>query len=69
MEQFEINENTKSNGSIMPLEFQFQKIFEKDEYLDDVLKQIKETENNEQYINLVQGELWQQKKGLYPKDF
>lgn len=68
VEQFEINQTTKSSGSIMPLEFQFQKIFEQDNYLDDVLKQIKETESSPNFVNFVQGDLWQQKKSLYPRD-
>lgn len=62
---FPVDDNFKSSGVIMPLEFQLKKLFERDNYLDDILTHINNTENNPMYVNFVQGKLWKQKKTLY----
>lgn len=64
--EFNIGNSSKSKGTVMPLEFQFQKLFEKNKYIDEVLEHIKTTENQPSLTNFVQGELWQKKKSLYP---
>lgn len=66
VKSFKIKNNPKSSGTLMPLEFQLKKIFERNDYLDEVLTHIKNTETDTKYINFVQGNLWKQKKSLYP---
>lgn len=66
IETFSVNNDPKSSGVLMPLEFQFKKLFEKNDYLDDVLKHMKHIEESKKYENFIQGKLWKQKKILYP---
>lgn len=63
---FTINGNPKSNSIIMPLEFQFKRIFERNDYLDLVLNHMHTIESNSKFVNFIQGKLWKQKKSLYP---
>lgn len=64
VECFQISAN--SNAIIMPLEFQIKKFFEKDNNLEDMLNHMREIEENEKIVNFIQGDLWKQKKSLYP---
>ncbi|KAI8122952.1 hypothetical protein CVS40_6090 [Lucilia cuprina] len=66
VEEFVINNNRDSKGVVMPLEFQIQKLFEQNDYLDDVITHMKEVEKNPNCVNFIQGDLWKQKKQLYP---
>ncbi|KNC20873.1 hypothetical protein FF38_04212 [Lucilia cuprina] len=60
--------NTKNTvGTIMPLEFQFKKIFESDNFLDKVLHHMEEIKQNNKIINFIQGDLWIQKIRIYPQ--
>ncbi|XP_046805208.1 uncharacterized protein LOC124419499 [Lucilia cuprina] len=65
---FQINNNAKSNGIVMPLEFQFKKIFEHDDFIDKVLEHMEFIQSNDKFINYIQGPLWRQKKSLYPHE-
>lgn len=68
VQTFRINENNlKSNGIVMPLDFQFRKIFEHDDYLDKVLNHMEIVEKEQRYVNFIQGPLWKHKKSLYPQ--
>ncbi|KNC27675.1 hypothetical protein FF38_10210 [Lucilia cuprina] len=66
VETFKINNDPKSNATIMPLEFQFKNIFERNNYLDDVLRHMETIESSGKFTNFIQGELWKEKKLLYP---
>ncbi|XP_075158213.1 uncharacterized protein LOC142231489 [Haematobia irritans] len=57
------------NAAIMPLEFQFKTIFEHNDYLELVLNHIKMLEHDSNFTNFVQGQLWKQKRSLYPGKF
>lgn len=63
--EVQFHENN-SKGLIMPLNFQFRKIFEKDNTLNECFEAIKKIENNGLISNFIQGDLWKQKKDLYP---
>lgn len=62
---FTIDNDLKSSGIIMPLEFQLKKIFERGNYLEEFLNHIEEIERSPKFVNFVQGKLWKQKKNLY----
>ncbi|KAI8116129.1 hypothetical protein CVS40_11743 [Lucilia cuprina] len=48
---FQINNNEKSNGIVMPLEFQFKKNFEHDDFIDKVLEHMEFIQSNDKFIN------------------
>lgn len=66
VQSFEINNNSSSKGIMMPLEFQLRKVFEQNNYLQQMLEHMEKMKNESKYKNFVQGELWKQKKSLYP---
>lgn len=68
VENFRICHDTKCNGVLMPLETQFKNIFEKNDYLSKVLQHMDNLEKNDKFIDFTQGELWRQKKSLYPNE-
>lgn len=53
-------------GALMPIDFQFQKFFEKNNNLTYSLNKIKSMRNNESMSHFVQGELFTQKCEPYP---
>lgn len=63
---FSIANSQKSTGTLMPLEFQFQKIFETNYFLSEVLCHMEEIKKNKKIVNFIQGDLWLQKSRMYP---
>lgn len=63
-----INNNAKSSAVLMPLEAQFKSTFEKKYNLCEVLEYMKSLEQSDNFINFIQGDLWKQKKMLYPNE-
>lgn len=63
---FKIKETSKSDAILMPIEFQFKKIFERNNFLDVVLEHMQFIESSNKYVNFIQGNLWKQKRSLYP---
>lgn len=64
---FQVGNNKKDCGTIMPIEFQLKKIFESNDFLDEVLPHMDKVCKNDKYVNFIQGDLWRQKCRLYPK--
>lgn len=58
-----------TSGVILPIKFQFIKIFEKDDNLQECLKFMDEfSQNHDTISHFIQGELWKTKCALYPND-
>ncbi|KAJ8966103.1 hypothetical protein NQ314_003740 [Rhamnusium bicolor] len=60
------DEKKKKKGVLMPLQFQFTKMFEKDNLLKNMLNFMDELKNSERVTNFIQGKLWKDKVKLYP---
>lgn len=63
---FTIENSSNSKGVVMPLRFQFKKIFEKDNCLEKVLAHMDAIEKSASHTDFIQSDLWKQKKLLYP---
>lgn len=57
-----------TKGILMPIQFQFKKFFESDSLLNDTIDHIKVLENSSGLTNFIQGDLWKQKKKMYPNN-
>ncbi|KAK5638762.1 hypothetical protein RI129_013057 [Pyrocoelia pectoralis] len=58
-------DSKSSKGALMPLQFQFQKFFQLPNILDDTIKNMKNLSEKSTTQNIVNGEVWKEKRGSF----